>query len=924
MQGLLSFQKCIDLQKLYLTGSYDLMLLCETWFDENVESIIFPNDIPTVLNRADRKDGSHGGVVICSNTLDTSPVKTNFDFDCAVIFQNCLVIVIYNPPLTSKYRIMDKHLLNFIKSVICKAFWSVEKNILVLGDFNIPSINWALFPAQIPEEYSEVFNFFIHNGFDQLIHQTTHDGGNILDLCFANFDIQSISVSGKNFQSDHFGITIILETFHLKKWEMPQSNSTFSLTPDAVENIKLDLSDNIFSMVQPNSESTYSQNWFDNFDEILKKHMRKKRQKRLSLPFYYTSHSIHLYNQLKTLASSTKNYNISKFMSVKKDLLESIELDIHCFVNHFVSNNTRMHDCYNLVRSFKNSSSYPSKMTWEKKNFSGKPDIANAFNDFFFCQYQECSTIKNFNNFDELELNDVEITLDEVYSVLNCCTNGTGPDGLSGFLLRQISNEFSIHFLKLAEHILSTSIFPANWKTTFIRPMHKKKCKTVIENYRPVASLSRLSICFERLLFKKLYPHCSKKISHLQHGFMKSKSIQSQLLIHLDYIYNNLDRGDEVFTVYLDFSKAFDRVDHEILLKKVASFGIGGNILKLLKSYLEDREQRVKIDDCLSTALPIKSGVPQGSVIGPLLFLIFINDLPGVCVDSIMLLFADDSKISNADPIELQNDLIRIYNWAKANKMEFNNTKTELLWFTLHRYKISDRRVLVFDSKDIEFSTVPIKDLGINFTSDLKWSAHIDVRIRKAFSRFMMLKRSLPTTLPANVKSQVYKLYILPIITYGSVLWFPNKTDLSKLEVFQNKVIRWFGLIDDYKDRLLALNLLPFSLLFQLNDLLFLHQCIVNDSPICSGLLYKESLRHYDTRFSSRKLLFKKKTRLKSTDSFFINRVVNLANFVSSKFEIDFFDTTSFKPKLKNIFRNYLKYGYDKSDCRRFLKCYCC
>ena len=136
VQGLLSFQKCIDLQKLYLTGSYDLMLLCETWFDENVESIIFPNDIPTVLNRADRKDGSHGGVVICSNTLDTSPVKTNFDFGCAVIFQNCLVIVIYNPPLTSKYRIMDKHLLNFIKSVICKAFWSVEKNVLQTLTFN--------------------------------------------------------------------------------------------------------------------------------------------------------------------------------------------------------------------------------------------------------------------------------------------------------------------------------------------------------------------------------------------------------------------------------------------------------------------------------------------------------------------------------------------------------------------------------------------------------------------------------------------------------------------------------------------------------------------------------------------------------------------------------------------------------------------
>ena len=142
--------------------------------------------------------------------------------------------------------------------------------------------------------------------------------------------------------------------------------------------------------------------------------------------------------------------------------------------------------------------------------------------------------------------------------------------------------------------------------------------------------------------------------------------------------------------------------------------------------------------------------------------------------------------------------------------------------------------------------------------------------------RFMMLKRSLPTTLPANVKSQVYKLYILPIITYGSVLWFPKKTGLLKLEVFQNKITRWFGPIDDYKDRLLALNLLLFSFLFQLNDLLFLHQCIVNDSPLCSGLFYKGAPRHFATRFSSRKLLVRKKTSLKSTDSFFINRVVNL------------------------------------------------
>ena len=213
--------------------------------------------------------------------------------------------------------------------------------------------------------------------------------------------------------------------------------------------------------------------------------------------------------------------------------------------------------------------------------------------------------------------------------------------------------------------------------------------------------------------------------------------------------------------------------------------------MQLLSSYLEDRSQRTVINNNYSEYFPINSGVPQGSVLGPLLFLVFINDLPDVLETSIAYLFADDTKINNTDLVLLQNDLLRLHQWSLENKMQFNFSKTSLIWFTLKRKDIKEQPLCVFGGEDISFTRKPVMDLGIGFCYNLSWTEHIKSKVCKAHGRFISIKRNLPSNLSTSQKTSVYVLYIRPLILYGTTVWFANRTNLEKLESFQSRVTRW-------------------------------------------------------------------------------------------------------------------------------------
>ena len=386
-----------------------------------------------------------------------------------------------------------------------------------------------------------------------------------------------------------------------------------------------------FSFQDATVDLFYSQNWFRNLHQILLVYMKNKRLYRQSLPNYFSSHTTHLMNCFLTLVR--REFVKSKYLVIKRNLLQSIELDTQLFFENFLKFNTKMNDIYKLIESLQMEDQFPNEMFHNNNQFIGPSEIAQEFITFFISQFTPCD--RQYRDFPPSVLNEIEFSLEEVIETLLQTSDGMGSDNMSGATIRTIATPLSVHFLGLARSILETAKYPDNWKLVDVKPLHKKGAKNIISNYRPDANLSRLSLSFERLLFKHLYKFIAPKINSSQHGFMKNRSTTSQLLLHLELLHDSLDIGEEVLTLYLDFCKAFDKVNHYLLIEKLKNFGIGGKLLQLLSSYLEDRSQRTVINNIYSEYLPMNSVVSQGSALGPLLFLVFINDLPDVLETSI-------------------------------------------------------------------------------------------------------------------------------------------------------------------------------------------------------------------------------------------------------------------------------------------------
>ena len=446
----------------------------------------------------------------------------------------------------------------------------------------------------------------------------------------------------------------------------------------------------------------------------------------------------------------------SKYLVIKRNLLESIELDTQLFFENFLKFKTKMNDVYKLIESLRIDDEFPNEMFHNNNQFIGPLEIAQEFNTFFISQFKPRD--RQYRDFPPSVLNEIEFSLEEVLETLLQTSDGMGSDNMSGATIRSIATPLTIQFLGLARIILETAKYPDNWKLVDVKPLHKKVAKNIKSNYRPVANLSRLSLSFERLLFKHLYEFIAPKTNSSQHGFMKNRSTTSQLLLHLKLLNDSVEIGEEVFTLYLDFCKAFDKANHYLLIEKLKKFGIGGKLLQLLSSYLEDRFQRTVINNIYTEYLPINSGVPQGSVLGPLLFSVFINNLPDVLETSFAYLFADDTKINNTDPVLLQNDLLRLHQRSLENKMQFNSSKTSLLRFTLKRKDIKEQPLCVFGGGDFSLTRKPVMDLGIGFCYNLSWTEHIELKVCKGQGRFISIKRNSPNNLSTSQKASVYVL----------------------------------------------------------------------------------------------------------------------------------------------------------------------
>ena len=413
-------------------------------------------------------------------------------------------------------------------------------------------------------------------------------------------------------------------------------------------------------------------------------------------------------------------------------------------------------------------------------------------------------------------LDSISFSRENIKNAIKDLKNGSapGPDGVPTILLKECAEQLSEPISLLWNKSLETGKIPAKLKSGIVSPVFKSGSKAEPKNYRPVVLTSHIIKLFERIVSNEIISYLDKINSWNanQHGFRVGRSCLSQLLEHYQSIIEGLESGCSVDVVYLDFCKAFDKVDHKVLMEKLFNLGVAGEVLDWIGQFLTGREQAVVVDGFISEYAKVGSGVPQGSVLGPLLFLIHVADIDAGIEYAKSSCFADDTRVmlnikSAEDQYKLQSDLQSVYDWANQNKMAFNDDKFVHLRYQHPRVLLEDQYKCPSGSviKSEEYT----RDLGVLMENDGTFNQQIVTICEKGRRQASWVLRTFETR-EKEPMLILFKSLVLPILEYCCQLWCPSALgSVRKIESVQrNFTARIRGLENlDYWQRLKELNL---------------------------------------------------------------------------------------------------------------------
>ena len=522
-----------------------------------------------------------------------------------------------------------------------------------------------------------------------------------------------------------------------------------------------------------------------------------------------------LYKTLMQTSKDSTDYPVllSNFKVYKNIIRRSIMLAKRDYYrNAFNRYSTNMKKTWQTISQTlnrrKRDRDFPQEFKLANGNTISEPKkIANAFNDFFIGigdgGVSNESTNNDFNRYMPSKANCTlmfePITVDTISRIISGLKpkTSTGIDNISNKLLKFVKNVISEPLSIIINQMLKLGIFPDLLKISKVVPLYKKDDDSNLSNYRPISLLPSISKIFEKVLLEQLttYLDNNNLIHNHQYGFRKRHSTEYAALHIVDYLNYEMDLKRTPINLYLDLSKAFDSLSHKILISKLKHYGICDIALKLMKSYLENRKQYVQFDTCTSDMKSIRNGVPQGSILGPLLFLIYINDFPNSSKLFNFLMYADDTTLfccledikSDNKELVLNNELQRVHSWLKANRLSLNVKKTKYMLF--RKQKRTDIREL--NLRICNDAIQPVDDfnfLGLHINSKLNWETHTNV-ISKRMSRAVGVIKKLQLVFPKTILLTIYNALILPHINYCLLSW-GSASAVKTIFTIQKRAIR--------------------------------------------------------------------------------------------------------------------------------------
>jgi hypothetical protein len=824
----------------YNNESYKISAIClqETWLtaDSDLSTFYIPG---YHLISVGKSCSAHGGVAIylhesfsfCSIQLESESniwdgqfiqieIENHLKESKTLILGN-----IYSPPRPSSDNIntfiveiesIFNHFRNF-------------KHVVIAGDYNIDLLKF---------KDNELINTF----FDSLLScsyipkitlptRLTQRKGTLIDNFFLKIsDEFSSSTSGilLNDISDHLPYFVCLDYLQISKTTTkfikvipPFTNNIENLINDLQEQSTLNRLQNIISN---NPNESYA-NLLGILTPLLDKHFpskyvrfnkyKHKKSKWITSSIMKSiSFRDKLYIKLKSTPVSSNDFsnlqtNFRTYSNILRRTIRAAKKSYYynCFQKYKADMKKTWSTINDLICKTKNKNDFPSYFVINGAKVYNNNEIANKFNKFFteigpkLANNIDAPPNKSFedflknpvpNSFEFSQISNQEISkaIDSLQPKTSCAS-----DRISNKLLKAMKNELIDPLTKIINQTLDTGIFPDSLKEARVTPLYKKNDMHLMDNYRPISILPSVSKVFERIIYNQIYSYFTdfKLFYKSQYGFRTRHSTEFAALELVDRILHEMDNNKLPVSIFMDLSKAFDTLDHKILLYKLNYYGFHDKSLHLLRSYLTNRRQYVEYDNVMSDYLNITCGVPQGSILGPLLFIIYINDLPSAVKLFNLIMYADDTTLfaslcnNNIHPNEItliNEDLSIVNEWLKLNKLSLNILKTKAMIFHTPQRQINYPDIYI-DNIKIDFVD-EFNFLGLIIDKHMKWKAHTS-HISKKISKAIGVMSKLKNIIPKLAMLHIYNSLILSHLTYGLIVWGNFSKNLVKL---QKKAVR--------------------------------------------------------------------------------------------------------------------------------------